>query len=219
LTCEIPYGAYACILNARYGLGSEHTAESPSGNLDESFYEALFAENIKQLGPASHYSKEDNAWRIDENGIRWCYYQTNLFGDPSLAIKDPTNQPPDKPLKPSGTTNGKVGEEYTFTCSATDPNDDQIYYLFDWDDGSNSGWLGPYNSGEEANAKHIWNDASDFQIKVLAKDTSEMRSSWSDPLSISLPRNKNMKTLLLFEIFEMFKAKITSIQKLINMGV
>ena len=53
--------------------------------------------------------------------------------------------------------------------------------------------------------------SSDFQIKVLAKDTSEMRSSWSDPISISLPRNKNRKTLLLFEIFEMFKAKNTII--------
>ncbi|RLF26946.1 MAG: hypothetical protein DRN05_06355, partial [Thermoplasmata archaeon] len=58
---------------------------------DESFFKALFTENIKQLGRANHYSKEDNIWHINENGIRWVYYETNLFGDPESSIKNPSN--------------------------------------------------------------------------------------------------------------------------------
>ncbi|MBS3777982.1 MAG: hypothetical protein KGY50_01660, partial [Candidatus Thermoplasmatota archaeon] len=40
-------------------------------------------------GPANHYSKEAHANRINENGMRWAFYETNLFGDPEIAIKDP----------------------------------------------------------------------------------------------------------------------------------
>jgi len=90
-TVETPHGAFAVIFNARYGLGSEDTLYSPSQILDESFFHALFTENIRQLGPANHYSKEDHIWHINENGIRWVFYETNLFGDPEISLKDPTS--------------------------------------------------------------------------------------------------------------------------------
>ncbi len=89
-TVETPFGAFAAIMNSRYGLGSEDTLDSPSMALDESFFKALFKENIREIGRANHYSKEDHIWHIDENGIRWVYYETNLFGDPIVAIKNPT---------------------------------------------------------------------------------------------------------------------------------
>jgi hypothetical protein len=85
---ETPYGAFAVIMNARYGLGSEDSFETaPSQRLDLSFFSALFTEEIRELGPANHYSKEDHIWHINENGMRWVYYQTNLFGDPAVAVK------------------------------------------------------------------------------------------------------------------------------------
>lgn len=90
LTVETPHGAFAVIMNARYGLGSENTLYSPSQVLDESFFTALFTENLRELGRANHYSKEDHIWHINENGIRWVYYETNLFGDPEVSIKDPS---------------------------------------------------------------------------------------------------------------------------------
>lgn len=93
LTVETHYGAFAVIMNARYGLGSEDSLDSPSQALDESFFKALFEENIREIGKANHYSKEDNIWQINANGIRWVYYQTNLFGDPELSIKNPDYTP------------------------------------------------------------------------------------------------------------------------------
>ena len=97
-TVETPHAAFAVIMNSRYGLGSEDSLDSPSGALDISFYKALFEEEIHELGGASHYSKEDNTWQINENGIRWTYYETNLFGDPLLTLHLPTENPPDVDL-------------------------------------------------------------------------------------------------------------------------
>jgi len=191
ITCGTPYGAYACILNARYGLGSEDNPVSPSGSYDESFYKALFTENIKEIGGANHYSKEDNIWRIDENGYRWCYYQTNLFGDPALSIKDPSAERPNKPSKPQGQTNGKEGEEYTYTTVTTDPGESDLFYLFDWGDGTDSGWLGPFESGETASGSHIWESQDKYQIKVCAKNMAGSLSEWSDPLVVSMPKGKD----------------------------
>ncbi|MCK4416379.1 MAG: PKD domain-containing protein, partial [Thermoplasmatales archaeon] len=76
--------------------------------------------------------------------------------------------------------------EYTFSTSTTDPEEDQIYYLFDWGDGESSGWLGPYNSGDAIQATHVWTDAGDYEIQVKAKDTNDRESDWSDSHSIHI---------------------------------
>jgi hypothetical protein len=102
-TVETPHGAFAVIMNARYGLGSENTLNSPSQYLDESFFKALFTENIRELGQANHYSKEDNIWHINENGLRWAYYETNLFGDPQVGVQPlPDEKPPTTTLSYDG---------------------------------------------------------------------------------------------------------------------
>ena len=207
LTCETPYGAHACILNARYGLGSEDSPISPSGAYDESFFKALFNENIKELGPANHYSKEDNVWRINQNGFRWAYYETNLFGDPNLRIKDPLEQAPNKPLRPSGPLNGKINEKHTYSTSTTDPQDSQLWYLFDWGDGENSGWVGPFESGEIGSASYSWSEKGNYEIKVKAKNENDIQSEWSDPLSVSMPKNVQMSNMKLSLILQFFSNK------------
>ncbi len=85
---------------------------------------------------------------------------------------------------------GNKGETLTYTAITTDNDGDQIYYLFDWDDGDDSGWLGPKNSGEEITANHAWVDKDTYAIKVRAKDDHGALSEWSDPLSVSIPRNR-----------------------------
>ena len=42
-----------------------------------------------------------------------------------------TNEP-NQPIKPSGEVQGNAGEAYVYTSSATDPDGDQVEYLFDW---------------------------------------------------------------------------------------
>ncbi len=88
-TVETDHGAIGVIMNSRYGLGSQYSAESPSGAYDESFFAAIFNNSIRQIGPANHYAKQDHIWQINENGMRWAYYETNLLGDPELSLKKP----------------------------------------------------------------------------------------------------------------------------------
>ena len=96
---------------------------------------------------------------------------------------------PNKPAKPSGTTSGKTGEEYTYSSSTTDPDGDQVWYKWDWGD-EISGWDEPYHSGDTATVSHIWDEKGSYEIKVKAKDVHGKESLWSDPLPITMPKNK-----------------------------
>ena len=62
--------------------------------------------------------------------------------------------------------------------------------MFDWDDGSNSGWIGSYVSGETAEASHVWTEQGNYEIRVKTKDENGFQSDWSDPLPTIIPKNK-----------------------------
>jgi len=125
----------------------------------------------------------------DEDGLRSACgisSQTNLLPLAVIPVGNPIlSNSPEKPDL-SGPSNGVAGNEYTFTASTTDPDGDQIFYLFDWGDETNSGWLGPYSSGIQVNASHIWTNSGDNQIKVKAKDIYSAYSNWSEPLIIHI---------------------------------
>ena len=105
---------------------------------------------------------------------------------------------PQQPERPFGPSRGEAGVEKIFTSSTIDPQNDQVFYLWDWGDGTDSGWLGPYNSGEICKASHIWDEKGTYEIKVKAKDPSDKESDWSDPLPITMPKNKSINPFLLF---------------------
>lgn len=119
------------------------------------------------------------------------------FGDPSLAINTPSISP-EKPTL-DGPDSGKKGEEHVYSASSVDPDEDVLYYWFEWGDGTNTGWLGPYDSGVMVEAYHIWSDRGDYEIRVKAKDEHGAQSVWSDPLPISVPKSKiiDIRALLL----------------------
>lgn len=119
--------------------------------------------------------------------------ESQPFGDPSLRIAS-GSEPPEKPSTPKGTISGKTKMTYIYTTSTIDPERDQIYYLFDWGDGTESGWKGPYNSGEKANTSHRWANIGTYNIKVKAKDENGVQSVWSDPLTVAMPKNRIINT-------------------------
>ncbi|MCX6662531.1 MAG: M20/M25/M40 family metallo-hydrolase, partial [Euryarchaeota archaeon] len=65
-----------------------------------------------------------------------------------LAEAGLLSNPPATPVL-TGPDTGVINEMYTYNAVTTEPDGENIYYFFDWGDGSNSGWLGPYNSGQE----------------------------------------------------------------------
>ena len=60
-----------------------------------------------------------------------------------------TSDPPGKPVSPVGPSSGILDTSYAYTSSTNDPDGDDVFYWFDWGDGSNSGWLGPYPSDNQ----------------------------------------------------------------------
>jgi hypothetical protein len=114
------------------------------------------------------------------------------------------NNPPTKPSQPDGTTNGILGQEYTYTTSTTDSEGDVVYYLWDWGDGNNSEWLGPYESGKKTDATYIWTVKGSYSVKVKAKDIYNQESSWSDPLPITMPYSYEPNHWFINWLFERF---------------
>ena len=80
------HGAFAVIMNAREGYGEWESTDGPSQRYDREFWDAVFSEGWGQVGVANQDSKEDNIYRVDDGVMRWCMYEINLFGDPTVAI-------------------------------------------------------------------------------------------------------------------------------------
>jgi hypothetical protein len=113
----------------------------------------------------------------------------HVYSIPAL-FESSDNQPPNTPINLDGPFIGKIGSEYIFTCSATnDPDNepDELYYLFDWGDNSDSGWIKPLISSI-VSAPHIWNVNGNFEVMVKSKDIYGAESEWSDPLVVSMSK-------------------------------
>lgn len=96
----------------------------------------------------------------------------------SRAVKITANSPPKKPSSPAGVTYGYVGKSYSFKGYTTDPNKDQIFYTFDWGDGSTS-QSKIVNSGTSVLMAHTWSQAGTYQVKVMATDSNNAASLYS----------------------------------------
>jgi hypothetical protein len=94
-TIKTTHAAFAGILNARYGFFWSYSTDGDSQRLHRQFWDAIFNEKIPEIGRANQDSKEDNLPIIGRSCIRWCYYETNLFGDPSLNIIESDNYSPE----------------------------------------------------------------------------------------------------------------------------
>ncbi|HUU01422.1 MAG TPA: C25 family cysteine peptidase, partial [Myxococcota bacterium] len=90
-----PHGAFAAVVNSRYGWGSFQT-DSPSQRFHRQFFDAFFGEGIATLGQAQADSKEDNAALFSDDYTRWVGFESNLLGDPAVVLKKNLNT--DQPL-------------------------------------------------------------------------------------------------------------------------
>ncbi|MGF3555007.1 MAG: hypothetical protein ACQXXF_07065 [Thermoplasmatota archaeon] len=147
--------------------------------------------NPGKMNFSTHYY-----WRI----IAWDNHNASTSA-PIWDFTTSANTPPKTPSAPSGPTSGKQGVVYEYTAVTTDSDNDRIYYQFDWGDGSNSGWIGPYNSGEQASASHSWVKGT-YSVRVKAKDSNNAESGWSDPITVKIPRTMDVKPQILNRIIQ-----------------
>jgi parallel beta-helix repeat protein len=80
-------GAFAFIANSRYGWGMTYSTDGPSERYNRMFWHEVFAEDMLNIGMANQESKENLSSRINEECMRWCYYEINLFGDPEVQFQ------------------------------------------------------------------------------------------------------------------------------------
>jgi len=111
---------------------------------------------------------------------------------------------PNRPSTPSGPSSGVPDTQYTYSTSTIDSEGDQVYYWFDWGDGSNSGWKGPYDSGVTCEASKTWGRQGTFSVKVKAKDIEGHESSWSNSLSVKMPKSKTFSLDFFNDLFQRF---------------
>ena len=102
----------------------------------------------------------------------------------TVTVNPSPGNPPEKPSL-TGPTARLANEPGTYEAHTKDPDDDQIYYLFDWDDGTDS-WLGPYDSGKEVQTTHDWDTAGVYDVSVQAFDNKSSASELSDSLSVNV---------------------------------
>ena len=127
-----------------------------------------------------------------------------------------SNSPPETPQRPSGSVQGKINVEYSYNSETTDPDYNLIYYQWDWGDGNNSGWFGPYNSGDLISTTHKWTVKGSYSIKVKAKDMFGSESLWSNPLPVTMPYSYKPMPLFLEWLFERFPNAFPILKQLLG---
>ncbi len=96
-----------------------------------------------------------------------------------------------------GPSNGKAQKRYNYEFSATDPEQNDVYFFIDWGDGRTWDWIGPYESGTTISKTHQWARQGEYTIRVKAKDSYGVESDWSEPFAISMPKSKEPLNLFL----------------------
>ena len=109
-----------------------------------------------------------------------------------VTIGPSANSAPAVPSIPSGSASCAVGTAYSYSASATDPNNDQIKYTFDWGDGTPQSTTNLVNSGTSASASHTWSAAGSYPVKVMATDSKGAASGWSSTLAVTVTSQSEM---------------------------
>ncbi|HMA82971.1 MAG TPA: C25 family cysteine peptidase [Candidatus Thermoplasmatota archaeon] len=202
VTVKSDHGAFAALMNARYGFFWSYSTDGDGTRYTREFWDAVFGENIPCISKAHQDSREDNVYLIDRSCMRWSYYGLNLFADPTIVFH--LGKSPETPVL-TGPNEIKVNENAVFEVKTNDEDSNQLLFLFDWDDGSTSGWIGPMNINETCSISHSWNESGTFEIKVKAKDETGLESPWAIQ-PIETPYNRQNHNILDFfnEFFPCF---------------
>ena len=127
LTTSNRSGMFAVVFNSRYGWGMQNSTDGPSQRFNRQFWDAFIEERLASLGAINADSHEDNLWAINDPCIRWCYYETNLLGDPAVNLRGLIDGPEitfdSSTAVDDGTGNGdrilNPGENVEINCSLT----------------------------------------------------------------------------------------------------
>ena len=148
LTTSTRCGMYAVVFNSRYGWGRYSSTDGPSQRFDRQFWDAYFAEDIIELGALNADSHEDNLYDINGSCIRWCFYESNLLGDPLTPMRgqfltDALAVTPSSPFAATGAAGGPFAPaSKTYSLFNTSTN-----LALSWRASCASNWIGVSPTG------------------------------------------------------------------------
>ena len=162
-------------------------------------YHNNFLNNTEQI---AHVNPGSTVWDDGSTGNYWDNYRTvypnahillatgtwdtpyvittnNIDHHPWVNPNGLLNSPPSTPNAPSGPITGYTNTTNTYsTNTVTDPDGDPVFYQFSWGDNTTASWT------ITPTATHQWMHPGNYIVKVKARDSNNLESSWSDPLHV-----------------------------------
>jgi hypothetical protein len=86
-----------------------------------------------------------------------------------LEVTINENLPPEG-LTINGPKIGRTGKSLTFSLTASDPEEHDVFYFIMWGDGTHNDWSGPYKSGDEVKINHTYTKGGQMFINLNVKD-------------------------------------------------
>jgi hypothetical protein len=111
-------------------------------------------------------------------GLEWLG-DANLEIIVSVTNNQFINQTPARILNLIGPDVAITYGTYEIGATGTDPDGQDIWYQYDWDDGDISDWIGPVASGIQTFESHAWSMAGNHRYRVKIKDEMDAESTWS----------------------------------------
>ncbi len=149
----VPAGAFAAIMNTRYGWGYLNSTDGPSQRYQRRFWDLLLGGQACHLGNANQAAKEALRHQVSSSSgdaMRWCYYEITLFGDPATPFAARIQRLPPTvahvPLGNQSVTNG----QYDVPCE-----------------------LGPVGLYDPASPRLVWHLAGSAEIHTNAMVRTE----------------------------------------------
>lgn len=170
-------------------------------------YNRIFVDLVRYAYPATYFDAGDDVLvggteelsyytpLLTSSGLRTApnldlITKINWLGDGQVSIdvrvgyETTANYPPSNPVTISGEINGLFETSYQYSSSSTDPESEDLYYQWDWDDGEVSDWIGPLTSGDPCAVNHVWTEKGHFNVKVRSRDSWNFTSDWTEPLEV-----------------------------------
>jgi hypothetical protein len=156
------------------------------------------------------YSTTYKVWVNATDSTGSCQYMRKWY---TFTIR--ANQPPNPPTI-TGPSEGKVGTAYGYNFTAIDPKCDEVFYFIDWGDTTNSGWIGPYASGEQITRSHTWSTKGTYTVKAKAMDIHGNESDWAT-LTVTMPCSYNKPMIQFLELlFQRFPNAFPLLRQLLG---
>jgi len=160
-----PYAGYSGIAQTFDGSGSNDS----DGNII--FYEWNFGDGTTGTG--------EQLVHIYKNVGNYTVTLTTTDDDSAISenttYASVSNLPPKKPIL-DGVTNGTQDTSYEYTIVSTDPNNDTIRYIIDWNDNSNNTKTNLVKNNTIEHVTHIWKSAGIYDVGAYVTDKNNASS-------------------------------------------